>query len=255
MGALHAGHRSLLKRARQTSDIVVASIFVNPLQFGPSEDFARYPRMPAADLAVCREEGVDVAFLPSVTEIYPPDFQTSVSVDRLTRRWEGESRPAHFRGVTTVITKLLQLIRPHRIFLGQKDFQQCRVIQQLIKDLHFDISIAICPTVRESDGLALSSRNRYLTESQRQRATALYRSLQVGQTMIRNGHRSAPHIQEAMCAVLEAAPGVRIDYIAIADAETLEPVKRLQGKMKVVLLGAIRLGNVRLIDNLLIRVR
>lgn len=252
MGALHAGHRALLERARKMSDLVVVSIFVNPLQFAPSEDFARYPRTHSADLALCQDVGVDLVFLPSTEILYPEDFQTAVTVNRLTQRWEGVCRPTHFHGVTTVITKFLHLIEPQRTLLGQKDYQQYLVIRQLVKDLNFTTTVVMCPTVREPDGLAVSSRNRYLTPAQRRHAPALYRALRLGQKMIRNGQRSPQRIQRVMAELLQATPGMAIDYIAVADARTLEPAAKIQGN-HLVLLGAVRLGSVRLIDNVLAR--
>ncbi|RMH35485.1 MAG: pantoate--beta-alanine ligase [Nitrospirae bacterium] len=252
MGALHAGHRALLQRARSMSDVVVVSIFVNPLQFGPSEDFAQYPRTRAADLALCRDVGVDLVFLPSTEALYPADFQTSVTVSRLAQRWEGACRPTHFQGVTTVMTKLLHLIQPQWTVLGQKDYQQYVVIRQLVKDLNFATALVMCPTVREPDGLALSSRNRYLTPIQRRHAPALYRALRLGQGMIRNGQRSPQRIQRAMTELLQDTPELTIEYIAVADAGTLEPATTIRGA-RLVLLGAVRLGSVRLIDNILVR--
>ena len=173
MGALHEGHLSLISQARKRCSTVVASIFVNPLQFGPKEDLAKYPRTIKSDLQLCRESGVDVLFCPSMEGFYPPDFQTSVRVTRLSQRWEGEARPTHFEGVTTVVSKLLCLVRPHRSYFGQKDYQQLLVIKQMVQDLNMDTKIIQCATIREPDGLALSSRNRYLLEVQRRRAASL----------------------------------------------------------------------------------
>lgn len=253
MGALHAGHRALIRRARRTCGTVVVSIFVNPLQFGPAEDYRRYPRDLARDLACCREENVDLVFLPKAGILYPRDFQTTVAVGALSQRWEGEYRPTHFQGVTTVVTKLLNLVRPDRAFFGQKDYQQYCLIRQLVKDLDLDTRITLCPTVRESDGFALSSRNRYVTKLQRQQALALYQALSAGKEAIARGTRRADLVEKKMAKVLDAGHGLVIDYLACCDARTLEPLARLRGT--VVLLGAIRTGGVRFIDNLIVRIR
>lgn len=253
MGALHAGHRSLMQRARRTCGTVVVSIFVNPLQFGPAEDYRRYPRDLSQDLACCREENVDLVFLPKPDILYPRDFQTIVSVETLSRRWEGEHRPTHFQGVTTVVTKLLNLVRPAHAFLGQKDYQQYCLIRQLVKDLDLDTRITLCPTVRDADGFALSSRNRYVTQSQRQQALALYQALSSGKAAIAAGTRRAALVEKKMARVFDAGHGLAIDYLACCDTRTLEPLDRLRGT--VVLLGAIRIGGVRFIDNLIVRIR
>ena len=253
MGALHAGHRALIRRARRTCGTVVVSIFVNPLQFGPAEDYRRYPRDLARDLACCREENVDLVFLPKAGILYPRDFQTTVAVGALSQRWEGEYRPTHFQGVTTVVTKLLNLVRPDRAFFGQKDYQQYCLIRQLVKDLDLDTRITLCPTVRESDGFALSSRNRYVTKLQRQQALALSQALSAGKEAIARGTRRADLVEKKMAKVLDAGHGLVIDYLACCDARTLEPLARLRGT--VVLLGAIRIGGVRFIDNLIVRIR
>ena len=253
MGALHAGHGSLMRRARRTCGTVVVSLFVNPLQFGPAEDYRRYPRDLSQDLARCREEDVDLVFMPNVETLYPQDFQTTVAVRTLSRRWEGERRPAHFQGVTTVVTKLLNLVRPDRAFFGQKDYQQFCVIRQLVKDLDFDTRITLCPTVRDADGLALSSRNHYVTTSQRQRALALHQALSAGKEAIAGGRRRADLIEKKMGKILDARHGLAVDYLACCDARTLEPLARLRGT--VVLLGAIRIGGVRFLDNLIVRIR
>ena len=253
MGALHAGHRALIQRARQTCGTVAVSIFVNPLQFGPAEDYRRYPRDLSQDLACCREEHVDLVFLPKADILYPRDFQTTVAVGPLSQRWEGEQRPTHFQGVTTVVTKLLNLVRPTRAFFGQKDYQQYCLIRQLVKDLDLDTRITLCPTVREADGFALSSRNRYVTKTQRQQARALYQALSAGKQAIAGGTRRAGLVEKKMAKVLDAENGLDIDYLACCDARTLEPLPRLRGT--VVLLGAIRVGGVRFIDNLIVRIR
>ena len=249
MGALHAGHQSLIQRARRSCQTVVVSLFVNPLQFGQKEDLKRYPRSITTDLNLCREMGADVAFLPSRQDIYPKDFQTSVNVLTLTQRWEGEHRPTHFQGVTTVVTKLLNLVRPDLAFFGQKDYQQYLVVRQLSKDLNMETKIVLCPTIRETDGLALSSRNQYLSVQQRQEATTLFKTLRYGKVKIQSGQQTAGAIVREIRKRLASEPTIKIDYVAVCDAETLESVKKT--KEKIVLLGAIRIGRVRLIDNLL----
>lgn len=253
MGALHAGHRSLIQRARETCETVVVSIFVNPLQFGPKEDYRHYPRDLIRDLKICEEERVDVVFAPQLAALFPLRFQTTVTVGVLSKRWEGESRPSHFQGVTTIVTKLLNLARPTHTFFGQKDYQQCVVIQQLVKDLELTTKIILCPTIRDTDGLALSSRNQYLTPLQRQQAKLLYQALSAGKQAIAKGKYTNKDICQTMHRVVNTHHGISVDYLVCCDAMTLEPLKQVEGK--VVLLGAIRLGKVRLIDNLLVRVR
>ncbi len=250
MGAFHAGHQSLMKRARHSTQTVVVSIFVNPLQFSPSEDLARYPRPREADLALCRQMGVDVVFTPSRKDLYPPDFQTSVRVSHLATRWEGANRKTHFQGVTTVVTKLLNLVNAHRAYFGQKDYQQFCVIKQMVRDLNQDTGIVMCPTVRETDGLALSSRNKYLTSAARKTAPILYQALRVGSKAIKNGEKSIAKIEAVMRGIVNKDPKVKVDYLAVCDPESLAPCKSVQAK--VVLLGAVRLGKTRLLDNLLV---
>ena len=250
MGALHAGHLSLIHRARKQCGTVVVSVFVNPLQFGPDEDLGRYPRSFNTDRRLCREAGVDLLFAPQPDEFYPLDFQTTVKVNRLTRRWEGEARPTHFQGVTTVVTKLFCLVRPHLSYFGQKDYQQYVVVNQLIRDLNWDIRMICCPTIRESDGLAVSSRNRYLPANRRKQAGLLSKALVQGVDAIKNGERRVRTIQARMQKTLGNDSDVHVEYLAICDAKNLEPLAQLHGT--VVLLGAIRVGKVRLIDNRLI---
>jgi pantoate--beta-alanine ligase len=251
MGALHAGHRALIKAARLSCDAVVVSLFVNPAQFGPKEDFSRYPRKPRADASLCAKEGVDVLFAPPAGEIYPVGFQASVSVPTLARRWEGEQRPGHFDGVATVVTKLLAIVRPAAAFFGQKDFQQAALVRRLVEDLNLGARVVVYPTVREADGLALSSRNVFLTPEQRRAAPVLFQALKTGRAAIRAGGRSGAAIQQAMRKIVGAEPMARLDYLAVCDPDTLEPLKRIRGQ--AVLLGAIRIGRVRLIDNLLVK--
>lgn len=252
MGAFHAGHRALIQRARRTSQTLVVSIFVNPLQFGPSEDFRRYPRDLSQDLTLCREEDVDIVFIPQLEHLYPSDFQTNVTVTTLTQRWEGEHRPTHFQGVTTIVTKLLNLVHPTQTYLGQKDYQQFLVIRQLVKDLELNTRLTLCPTIRDSNGLALSSRNQYLTRAQHHQASVLYKALLVGKQTIRIGQRSSKLVCRSMNMALNQERHVTVDYLACCDALTLDPLPRLQGK--VVLLGAIRIRKIRLIDNLILQI-
>ena len=253
MGALHEGHRSLIRAARLACDAVAVSIFVNPLQFGPLEDFDRYPRSLAQDLRLCRSAGVDTVFIPRAQEMYPADFETAVSVQRLTRRYEGLSRPGHFGGVTTVVTKLLNIIRPDKAFFGQKDYQQAVVVERLAKDLDLDTEIVVRPTVREPDGLALSSRNRHLSPEERKAATVLYRALSEGRELIRAGERSVRKVEAAMTRLIRAEPLVRLDYLAVVDLITLDEVRSVRGR--VVLLLAVWTGETRLIDNLIVTAR
>ncbi|MDT3777324.1 pantoate--beta-alanine ligase [Nitrospira sp. MA-1] len=251
MGALHDGHLSLMQRARKQCRTVVVSVFVNPLQFGETEDLGRYPRSFRADRRLCREAGVDLLFAPPPEEFYPANFQTTVTVNRLTRRWEGEARPTHFQGVTTVVTKLFGLVRPHLVYFGQKDYQQCLVVNQLIQDLNWDMRMIRCPTVREYDGLAVSSRNRFLSAHQRVQAGLLSKALRQGSDVIRTGFRNVRTIQSRMEKILGSDPDVHLDYLAICDSRDLEPLTQVRGT--VVILGAVRLGKIRLIDNLLVR--
>jgi len=250
MGALHEGHLSLIRAARRSTGAVAVSIFVNPLQFGPSEDLVRYPRALAQDLGLCRKESVDVIFTPKVAELYPPGFETTVTVIQLTRRFEGLSRPGHFEGVATVVTKLFNIVRPDRAFFGQKDYQQALVVRQLVKDLDLDTTISVCPTVREADGLALSSRNRFLSLPERRAATILYRALSAGRALIQQGERSARKVRQAMVRLIRSEPLSRLDYAAVADADMLEEFHVVRGR--AVLLLAVRIGKIRLIDNMVV---
>lgn len=252
MGALHNGHRLLIQRARKRCKIVVVSIFVNPIQFSPSEDFHCYPRKLRADLAICLEEGVDIVFIPKLKALYPSGFQTTVTVHALTKRWEGEYRPTHFHGVTTIVTKLFNLIRPSHVFFGQKDYQQFLVLKQLVKDLDFNVKLNLCRTIREKDGLALSSRNQYLTPAQRKKSIILYQALTAGKFLIKKGQLSNKVICNRMRKVAKSMPHVEVDYMTLCNAQTLEPIRKAKGN--IILLGAIRIGTIRLIDNILIRI-
>lgn len=253
MGALHEGHRALIRAARLACDAVVVSIFVNPTQFGPTEDLSKYPRQLRLDRALCRKEGVDAIFTPTIAAMYPQGSQTIVTVPSLARRWEGEARPHHFQGVATVVTKLLSLVQPDTSWFGQKDFQQAALVQQLVKDLNLPGRVVVHPTVREADGLALSSRNVYLSAQQRRAAPVLYRALHAGAAAIRDGKRRGADIQRRMARILATESLATAEYLAVCDPSTLEPLKTVQ--RHAVLLGAVRIGTVRLLDNMLVVVR
>jgi pantoate--beta-alanine ligase len=247
MGALHEGHLSLVRRARADDDTVVVSIFVNPTQFGPSEDYARYPRDPDRDLALLRDVGTDLVFMPPVEEIYPQGFDTYVEVGKLAQVLEGASRPGHFRGVATVVAKLFNIVQPHRAYFGQKDAQQLAVIRRLTRDLDLPVEVVGLPTVREPDGLAMSSRNALLLPEERKAALVLYRSLEAAQELWRSGVRDASLIRQRMGELLAAEPLARVDYVSVADAETLDELETVDRPALVSL--AVRIGKTRLIDN------
>jgi len=248
MGALHEGHASLIARAKRECSPLIASIFVNPKQFGPDEDFAKYPRTFESDSEKLRQAGVDTLFAPEAAEIYPKDFSTYVHVEGLSERLEGRSRPGHFRGVTTVVMKLLQIVQPHRAYFGRKDAQQARLITQMARDLNLDSEIVICPIVREPDRLALSSRNVYLNPEQRKAATILYRALEAAKKELEAGSRDALHLQTSLRRKLDSEPLAAVDYAEVVDAETFEPVVRVSRACYVLL--AVFIGKTRLIDNL-----
>lgn len=250
MGYLHKGHFSLVHTARKQNDVVVVSIFVNPTQFGPQEDLDHYPRDLEKDSRLCTQAGVDAIFVPAAKEMYRDRFHTWVQVEELTGVLCGASRPGHFRGVTTVVSKLFNVIQPDRAYFGLKDFQQAVVIKQMVQDLNIPVEIITVPTVREADGLATSSRNEYLTAEQRANAPALYRSLQIGRRLIEAGERSVCSVREAMIKEIENHPNTRIDYIAICDPDTLVPVDKIENR--VLLAMAVWIGNTRLIDNLVV---
>ncbi len=247
MGALHAGHRSLLDRARADNSTLAATIFVNPTQFGPSEDFSEYPRERKRDLAMMEETGVDLLFTPRVDEIYPDGFDTSIDVGRIARRLEGEHRSGHFQGVATVVCKLLTIARPDRAYFGQKDAQQSLVIKRLNADLDLGAEIVVCPTVREQDGLALSSRNKYLSPAEREAAAVLYRSLKLAGDL---GATAADEIRSGMRDLIDREPLATVDYVSVADAETLEELDVIDRPALVSV--AVHVGDTRLIDNILI---
>jgi pantoate--beta-alanine ligase len=250
MGALHAGHRALLARARAENRFVVASVFVNPLQFGPAEDLASYPRDREADLAVLAAEGTDLAFLPAEGEVWPAPPEVRLRVGALAERLEGLVRPGHFDGVATVVAKLLHLVGSSRAYFGQKDAQQLAVVRRMVDDLAFPNEIVACPTVREPDGLAVSSRNAYLSASERRRATALYRALRAGRDAFLAGQRDPAAVEAAARDLLEDQPRVEPDYVALVDPATFDPVK--QAEPGQVLATAARVGRTRLIDNVIL---
>lgn len=249
MGALHDGHRALIRATRLQCDALVVSIFVNPAQFAPTEDLATYPRSIKKDRALCREEGVDVCFEPTVPAMYPQGFQTVVTVPDIARRWEGEARPQHFTGVATVVTKLFGMVRPHIALFGQKDYQQSALVGQLVKDLNLGVEIVVRPTVRERDGLAMSSRNVYLSTEERHVAPIFFHALEAGRQAIETGTTDAESVHAIMQKVIAGAPAMQIEYLALCDRATLEPLMRID--RHAVLLGAVRIGLVRLIDNVL----
>jgi len=252
MGALHEGHLSLVRIARERADRVVASVFVNPTQFGPQEDLTRYPRSPERDAELLASAGCDLLFLPKVETIYPPGHATFVEPSGAAHGLEGELRPGHFRGVATVVTQLFHLMQPDLAVFGEKDAQQLAVVRQLVRDLHLPVEIVAGPTVRESDGLAMSSRNAYLEPDERRAAAVLHRALREAEAAIAAGERSAAAVCERLRATLAGEPQVTIDYVAAVDADSFRPVGTLAGN--VVLPIAVRLGSTRLIDNLRLRV-
>jgi pantoate--beta-alanine ligase len=248
MGYLHEGHVSLMREGRRRADVVASSIFVNPTQFGPNEDLSRYPRDLEGDLAKCASAGVEAVFAPMPAEVYPPGFQTYVDVEQVSQGLCGARRPGHFRGVATVVTKLLCLFRPHVALFGEKDYQQLQVIRALERDLHLGVEIVGMPTLREADGLAMSSRNAYLSPEERQRALCLSRGLAAAQALVRSGEREAGAVVAAVRRELEAA-GLREDYVELVDASTLVPLQSLAPGQVARLLVAAFVGNTRLIDN------
>lgn len=249
MGYLHHGHLALVRRARAENDIVAVSIFVNPTQFAPNEDFERYPRDEARDLALLREAHVDALYMPTAEEMYPEGFQTYVTVEKLTARLEGAARPGHFRGVTTVVAKLFNALAPDRAYFGRKDAQQLRVVRQMAKDLDMPVAIVACDVVRESDGLAMSSRNVYLSKEQRKAAPAIFQALRRAHALYNQGERDADTLREAVVRLLLLEPLATIEYVSLADSQTLDelhgPVRR-----PALLSVAVRFGTTRLIDNI-----
>ncbi|MEW6410582.1 MAG: pantoate--beta-alanine ligase [Nitrospirota bacterium] len=250
MGFLHEGHLSLIREAKKVSDVVIVSIFVNPTQFGPAEDYEQYPRDLTGDIEKVESTGGDIVFVPPVSEMYPTGYLTYVDVERITDTLCGSSRPGHFKGVATVVTKLFNIVKPHRAFFGQKDYQQTVVIRRMVRDLNMGVEIIVCPTVRELDGLAMSSRNSYLNPQERKAATVLYRSLKTAEEIIKAGERDTSVIYDKIQQIIIAEPLCSIDYINIVHPETLEDIKSITEK--TVLALAVRIGSTRLIDNILV---
>lgn len=250
MGALHQGHLSLVRAARAQSDVVVVSVFVNPTQFGPKEDFSKYPRTIEKDTGLLRAEQVDYIFCPPVEEMYPPGSSSWVTVEGLSEKLDGRSRPGHFRGVTTVVSKLFNIVQPDTAFFGQKDAAQAAVIRKLVRDLNFALGVVVCPIVREDDGLAMSSRNVYLSLGQRKQATVLHRSLMRVQTLADRGERDSARLIAASRQAMAEEPNVHLDYFEIVDWETLDPVRSVCNGTLVAVAAIV--GDTRLIDNLLL---
>ena len=251
MGALHEGHLSLMRRAREESGVVIASIFVNPTQFGPGEDLENYPRDLEADTQAAEAVGVDTLFVPSVEEMYPRPEETFIQQETLTKVLCGAARPTHFRGVLTVVAKLFHIVEPDLACFGQKDYQQSVVIRRMVEDLNFPVKIVACPTVREPDGLAMSSRNRYLSPDEREDALCLSRSLRLVEDLVQKGETSAEGILRSARRFLEQTPSARIDYVELTDPDTLQPVKTVESKVLFAL--AVKIGKTRLIDNILVQ--
>ena len=250
MGYLHEGHMSLVRKARAENKSVVVSIYVNPTQFGPKEDLSKYPRDLERDLAMLDKEGTDAVFFPADKEMYPAGYDTWVTVENLTKPLEGDSRPTHFRGVTTIVNKLFNIVRPTNAYFGQKDAQQALVIKKMAADLNVNLKVVVCSTVREPDGLAMSSRNVYLNPEQRKAAPVLYKSLLLAKDLFAIGERNTAAILEQMTALIQKEPLAKIDYISISDTETLAELKTI--KKSALVSMAVRFGNTRLIDNIIL---
>lgn len=251
MGALHEGHLSLIRAARRENNLVVVSIFVNPIQFNQRSDFRSYPRPLARDARMAFEAGADLVFAPTPREMYPKGFQTFVEVTELTRPWEGRLRPGHFRGVATVVAKLFHLVEPDAAYFGQKDAQQARVVGQMIRDLHFSIQLRVLPVVREPDGLAMSSRNRRLSPAARRSSVFLFEALQEGKRLIKSSSRRTETLLRRMREVLRRAPGIRVEYLAVVNPNSFRSVRKVRGPG--LLIAAVQVGGVRLIDCLPVR--
>jgi pantoate--beta-alanine ligase len=250
MGYLHEGHLSLARRAREECDRVAASIFVNPTQFGPTEDLSKYPRDLDRDLSLLEAAGVDLVWTPDNETMYPPDFSTWVEVEGLTRPLEGAARPGHFRGVTTVVAKLFNAVQPQAAYFGQKDAQQAAVVRKMTRDLNFPVEIVVCPTVREADGLAMSSRNSYLSPEERKSAVVLFRALTAAREAFERGERDAESLRKVMSETLASEPRARTQYVSCADYDTLEELATVTGK--ALLSMAVFIGKTRLIDNFVV---
>ncbi|HEY92212.1 MAG TPA: pantoate--beta-alanine ligase [Dehalococcoidia bacterium] len=250
MGYLHEGHLALVRQARAENPSVVVSIFINPTQFGPKEDFDKYPRDPEHDLALLEKEKTDIVFMPSEVKIYPPQFSSWVEVRKVTERLEGASRPGHFRGVTTVVAKLFNIVQPTKAYFGQKDAQQLVVIKKMVADLNMNLEIVTIPTVREPNGMAMSSRNAYLNPEQRQAATVLYKAISLAQRLWLRGGRDAEHMRQEMITLMKKEPLASIDYVSVADAKTLDELDTINPPALVSL--AVKIGKTRLIDNVVL---
>ena len=253
MGCLHEGHLSLVKAAKKHTDVVIMSIFINPIQFGPKEDFEKYPRDLKHDEEMAREAGVDVIFYPSLKDMYPEGYATYVVVEKLTGNLCGESRPGHFRGVATIVTKLFNIVKPEVAYFGQKDMQQAMMVKKMASDLNMDIELKMMPAVREKDGLAMSSRNMYLSDAERKDAAVLYQSLKNAEMLIKNGERDAGKIIRAVEDMIKAKQSARVEYVKLVDAAELKDVKMITGE--IALAVAVFFGNTRLIDNTTIMVK
>ena len=250
MGYFHEGHLALVRQARAENPSVVVSIFVNPTQFGPQEDFKKYPRDPQRDLALLQKEKTDIVFMPSAAEMYPPQFSSWVEVGKVTEQLEGASRPAHFRGVATVVAKLFNIVQPTRAYFGQKDSQQAIVIKKMVADLNMNLEIVTVPTVREPDGLAMSSRNTYLNPQERQAALVLYQALSLAQKLWLQGEKDAEKLRQEMIAIIQKEPLANIDYVSIADPQTLDELDKVNPPALVSM--AVKIGTTRLIDNVVL---
>ncbi len=248
MGCLHDGHLELVRQARAENDSVAVSIFVNPTQFGPREDYATYPRDPERDLSLLQEGNVDVVFMPGGEEMYPPDSRTWIDLEKITEPLEGASRPGHFRGVATVVAKLFNIVEPTRAYFGQKDAQQLLVIKKMVSDLNMNLEVVAAPTVREADGLAMSSRNIHLSPEERQSALILYKALNTARNLWEKGERGAGLLRKEMTSLIRNEPGATIEYVSVADAGTLEELEEIDRPALVSL--AVRIGKTRLIDNI-----
>lgn len=251
MGFLHDGHLSLIRKSKEMTDFTVVSIFVNPTQFGPNEDYERYPRDIARDKALLEKEGIDVLFFPKVEEMYPKGYKTFVRVIQMEDYLCGRVRKGHFQGVATVVTKLFNIVKPHLAFFGMKDYQQLKIIETMVRDLNMDVEIVPCPTVREEDGLAMSSRNSYLKPEERKKATNIYKALMRGREIFLNGERDSAKILEEVKGSLSKVEGLEIEYVSVVHPETLEDVERITDS--AVLATAVRIGSTRLIDNVILK--
>lgn len=254
MGYLHAGHLSLVDEARKNADVVVMSIYVNPTQFAPSEDFASYPRDISRDEKMAQERGVDIIFAPSDKTMYPGEHSAFVEVEKVAHALEGEFRPTHFKGVTTIVAKLFNIVKPHTAVFGQKDAQQAFIIGKMVRDLNFDVNVVVAPIVREEDGLALSSRNVYLSPEERKRSTVLYRSLKLAESLVGKGEKKLVRVRSEMLKLITTESKGKIDYISFVDPGTFEKIEDAGSLKRVLALLAVKFGKTRLIDNMYLNV-